>query len=186
MTQRKLRFAIIGLDHWYTANPLAAEMMADPRIELVGIADTSIDRAREVAEKIGLAEYTDDVLKYINDDSVDAIGSFIIVDRNPDIVIAAARAGKDIVSIKPFARTLEEGTAIVEAVKAAGVKFVPAESYLRLSSLHQHAKSLLDSGKLGNLVSGNFTLTSSLPQNWPGAPHDGGWWTNPAKVPPPD
>lgn len=183
MTQKKLRFAAIGLDHWYTAIDLAKTMMEDPRVELVGIADASEDRAREVAEQIGLTEYTSDLQKYINDDSIDAIGSFITVDRSPQIVIAAAEAGKHIVSIKPFANTLEEGTAIVDAVRKAGVKFVPAETSLRQSELHQYFKNLIDDGKLGDIVSGNFTLTSSLPQNWPGAPHDGGWWTDPSKVP---
>lgn len=183
MTEKKLRIAIIGLDHWYTAIDLAEKLMVHPGAELVGIADTSEDRAREVAEKIGLDEYTSDLMKYINDDSVDAIGSFITIDRNPEIVIAAAEAGKHIASIKPFAKTLEEGTAIVEAVRKAGVTFVPAETYLRSSGLHSHVKELIDAGKLGKVVSGNFTLTSSLPQNWPGAPADGGWWVDPAKVP---
>lgn len=183
MTDAKLRFAIIGLDHWYTAIDLAQTMMEHPRVELVGIADTQLDRAREVATQIGLDEYTDDLQKYINDPSVEAIGSFITVDRNPEIVIAAANAGKNIVSIKPFANTLAEGTAIVEAVRNAGVKFVPAETSLRVSELHQFVKSLIDGGKLGDVVSGNFTLTSSLPQNWPGAPFDGGWWVDPTKVP---
>lgn len=183
MTEKKLRFAIIGLDHWYTAIDLAKTMMEDSRIELVGIADASEDRAREVAEQIGLSEYTADLLKYINDDSIDAIGSFVTVDRNPEVVIAAAKAGKHIISIKPFANTLEEGTTIVEAVRKADVKFIPAETSLRQSALHQHIKQLIDQGKLGDVVSGNFTLTSSLPQNWPGAPFDGGWWTNPVKVP---
>lgn len=183
MTTQPIRFAIIGLDHWYTAIDLAEQMMKHTGIELVGIADASEDRAREVAEKIGLKEYTSDLHKYIQDDSVQAIGSFVTVDRNPEIVIAAANAGKHIVSIKPFANTLEEGTAIVEAVRAAGVKFIPAETSLRESGLQQHLKKMIDDGTLGEIVSGNFTLTSSLPQNWPNASYDGGWWVDASKVP---
>lgn len=183
MSNDKLRFAIIGLDHWYTAIDLARTMMEHSRVELVGIADSSEDRAREVAGQIGLGEFTSDLQKYIKDDSVDAIGSFITVDRNPEIVIAAAKAGKHIVSIKPFANTLEEGTSIVKAVREAGVKFIPAETSLRVSELHQHVKDLIEGDRLGDIVSGNFTLTSSLPQNWPGAPSDGGWWVDPARVP---
>lgn len=183
MTDQKLRFAIIGLDHWYTANDLARLLKEHPRVELVGIADSNEDHAREVADQIGLSEFTSDLHKYINDESVDAIGSFVTVDRNPEIVIAAAEAGKHILSVKPFANTLEEGTAIVDAVRKAGVKFVPAESALRLSEQNQYIKKLVDNGRLGDVVSGNFTLTSSPPQNWPGAPFDGGWWADPTKVP---
>lgn len=183
MTTKPIQFAIIGLDHWYTAIDLARQVMEHPGIELVGIADASEDRAKEVAQQIGLAEYTSDLQKYILDDSVQAIGSFVTVDRNPEIVIAAAKAGKHIVSIKPFANTLEEGSAIVDAVREAGVTFIPAETSLRESSLHQFLKQMIDDGKLGDIVSGNFTLTSSLPQNWPGAPNDGGWWVDATKVP---
>lgn len=183
MTTSKLRFAIIGLDHWYTAIELAKSLSAHPRVELVGIADADENRAREVAEGVGLGEFTSDLHKYINDESVDVIGSFVTVDRNPEIAIAAAKAGKHILSIKPFANTLEEGSAIVDAVRQAGVKFIPAETRLRDTELNQHIKQMVDDGRLGDIVSGNFTLTSSPPQNWPGAPFDGGWWTDPTKVP---
>ncbi len=183
MTTDKLRFAIIGLDHWYTAIELAESMMNHPRIELVGIADSDINRARQVAERIGLSEYTDDLHKYINDASVRAIGSFITVDRNLEIVVAAAKAGKNIVSVKPFANTLEEGSLIVEAIRSSGVVFVPAESRLRQSELSECLKRLVDERQLGQVVSGTFTLMSSPPQNWPDAPFDGGWWADPTKVP---
>lgn len=183
MSTVKLRFAIVGLDHWYSAISLAKSLMNHPRVELVGIADASEARAREIAEQIGLSEYTADMHKYINDDSIDAIGSFVTVDRNPEIVIAAAGAGKGIVSVKPFANTPVEGTRIVQAVEKAGVVFIPAETRLRQTELNQHIKQLIDGGELGTIVSGNFTLISSLPQNWPGAPADGGWWADPTKVP---
>jgi predicted dehydrogenase len=183
MSTEKLRFAIVGLDHWYAAFSLADSLKDHPRIGLVGIADASEDRAREVAERVGITDYTTDLTKYINDPSVDAIASLVTVDRNPEIVIAAAEAGKGIVSVKPFANTLEEGTRIVEAVRKAGVVFIPAETRMRQSELNQHIKGLVDGGQLGKIVSGNFTLISSLPQNWPDAQYDGGWWTDPAKVP---
>ncbi len=183
MTAEKLRIAIIGLDHWYAAFSLVDAVKDHPRVELVGIADASEDRAREVAERAGITEYTTNFSTYITDPSVDAIASFVTIDRNPEIVIAAAEAGKGIVSVKPFANTLGEGTSIVEAVRKAGVVFIPAESRMRQSELNQHIKGLIDAGELGKIVSGNFTLISSLPQNWPGAPSDGGWWTDPAKVP---
>lgn len=183
MSTEKLRFAVVGLDHWYTAIDLAKSLAESSQAELVGIADASEDRAREIAEQVGIDAFTSDLHAYIQSGDVDVICSFITVDRNPEIVIAAAKAGKHIVSIKPFANTIEEGKAIVEAVQAAGVTFIPAETSLRQSALNQHIKSLIDEGTLGEIVSGNFTLTSSLPQNWPGAPFDGGWWVDPAKVP---
>lgn len=183
MSTNKLRFAIIGLDHWYSAIELAQTLMDHPDTELVAIADNNEDHVREVAEGIGLAEYSTDLHQYIHDDRIDVVASFVTIDRNPGIVIAAAEAGKDIISVKPFANTLEEGTQIVDAVRNAGVTFVPAETRLRQSDLNRYTKNLIDEGKLGKVVSGNFNLISSPPQNWPDAPFDGGWWADPAKVP---
>ena len=183
MNKHKLRFAIIGLDHWYSAVELAQTLMSHPNTELIGIADNNEDHAREVAEQIGLDEYTTDLQKYIHDDRIDVVASFVTVDQNPAIVIAAAEAGKDIISVKPFANTLEEGSRIVEAVRKAGITFVPAETRLRQSELNRYTKNLIDNRTLGEVVSGNFNVISSLPQNWPDAPFDGGWWVDPSKVP---
>ncbi|HWV23830.1 MAG TPA: Gfo/Idh/MocA family oxidoreductase [Thermomicrobiales bacterium] len=178
-----IRFAIIGLDHWYTAISLAEEMASHPDIELVGIAHDDKDRAQEVAAKAGNPTVSTDPATFLNDPSIDAIGSFVSVDRNPDIVIAAARASKHILSIKPLARTLDEATQIVRAVREADVAFIPAETRARENDQNQHLLSLVRGGKLGRIVSGNFTLSSGLPKGWPDAAADGGWWADPERAP---
>jgi predicted dehydrogenase len=182
MTER-LRIALVGLDHWYSAISLAESLAGHDGIDFVGIADSNESHAREVAGKVGVEKVATDLMHFINDPDVDVIASFVSVDRNPDIVILAARAGKHIISVKPLARTIEEATRIVEAVREAGVVFIPSETRSRQTEQNQHLKRIVDEGMLGQIVSGNFTLMGSLPQGWPGGPSDGGWWTDPAKVP---
>ena len=182
MSASKLKFAIVGLDHWYTSNELAEQLHQHPETELVGIADAQPGRAEEVAAGIGLANYSTDLQEYISHPEVDVICSFVSVEQNAEIVIAAAKAGKHILSVKPFAMNLEEGSAIVDAVREAGVVFVPAETRLRDSALHRHIKGMITSGEIGDVVSGHFTLTSSPPQNWPGAAYDGGWFADPDRT----
>ena len=183
MTGPKLRFAIVGLNHWYSAVELARTLAEDAQTELIGIADANESHAREIAAQIGLAEFTTDLSRYFHDDRVDVIASFVTVDRNPEIVIAAAQAGKHILSVKPFANTLAEGRRIVDAVRAAGVTFVPAETRMRQSELNRYTRRLIADGSLGELVSGNFSVISSPPQDWPGEPYDGGWWADANKAP---
>jgi predicted dehydrogenase len=179
----KLRIALIGLDHWYSAISLAESLARHDDIDFVGIADSNESHLREVADKVGVENITTDLMQFINDPDVDVIASFVTVDRNPEMVIAAARAGKHILSVKPLARTLEEATRIVEAVREAGVVFIPSESRSRQTEQNQHLKRIVNGGTLGKIVSGNFTLIGSLPQGWPGGPADGGWWADPARVP---
>lgn len=178
-----IRFAIIGLDHWYTAIELAKECAAHPGIDLVGIADLDEAHARQIAGETGVERVTTDLQEFINDPEIDAIASMVSVDLNPDIVIAAAKAGKHILSVKPLARTLEEATGILNAVREAGVTFIPAETRLRDSALNQYLHDLVTSGKLGTLVSGNLIVSGGLPTPWPGEEPTGGWWVDPQRAP---
>ena len=89
-----VRFGVVGLDHWYSAIPLAEAIAAKNDAVLVGIADRDITRAQEVAANTGNPLVTDDLHALIDDPSIDVIASFVSVDQNPDIVVAAARAGR--------------------------------------------------------------------------------------------
>lgn len=176
------RFAIVGLDHWYTAIPLAEGVAAHPDTELVAIYDENIGRADEVAARTGSPRTTTDWHELINDPTIDVIGSFVSVDRNPEIVIAAAEAGKHIISIKPLALTLAEASDIVVAVRKAGVVFMPGESRSRGTDQNRLLKDWVAGGRLGRITSANFSLSGSLPHSWPDA-DEPGWWADPKRAP---
>jgi predicted dehydrogenase len=178
----KTRFGFVGLDHWYTAVSLIEAIAAHEGAEVAGIADENIDHARSVAEKAGVARITANLHELIDDPTIDVIASFVSADRNPEIVIAAAQAGKHIVSVKPLAMTLDEADRVVEAVEKAGVVFIPGESRARASDLSVLLKSWIDSGRLGTIVSAGVTLSGGLPQAWPDS-DDPGWWADPARSP---
>lgn len=178
-----IRAAIIGLDHWYTAIELARDFAAHPDIELVGIAHRDEERLRQVAEETGVSRATTDLQELASDTSVELVASMVSVDQNPGIVIPAARAGKHILSVKPLARTLDEATEIVSAVRESGVAFIPAETRSRAYRQHQDLFRLVRDGALGTLVSGNLTVMGSLPSPWPGERADGGWWVDAERAP---
>lgn len=178
-----IRAAIVGLDHWYTAIELAQAFAAHPEIDLVGVADSNEERARQIAGEAGVTRVTTDLQELVNDPGVELVASMVSVDQNPGIVIPAARAGKHILSVKPLARTLDEATQILTAVRESGVIFIPAETRARESRQSQDLHRLVRDGALGKLVSGNLTLMSSLPSPWPGAEPDGGWWADANRAP---
>lgn len=183
---KSVRFAVVGLDHWYSAIDFAERLTKTDGAELVGIADRNEAHAREVAEKCGIDSFTTDLEHYLADDGVDAVALYASVDQNPELAIKAANAGKHIVSIKPLANTLEDATRIVEAVRAAGVVFIPSESRFRVTGVTEQMKDIVDSGKLGDVASGSFLQTGGgLPTSWPtsGVSGDGGWWVEEGKAP---
>lgn len=178
-----ITFGVVGLDHWYSAIPLAEAIAAHPGAVLAGIADRELSRAREVAAKTGEPRVTADLKELIEDDAVDVIASFASVDQNPDIVVAAAEAGKHIVSVKPLALSLAEADRIRAAVRRSGVVFVPGESRSRGAAQNQWLKEYVSSGRLGRITSAQFSLSGALPVGWPGGPRDGGWWADPERGP---
>ncbi|HEY8455849.1 MAG TPA: Gfo/Idh/MocA family oxidoreductase [Actinopolymorphaceae bacterium] len=182
MPTTPVRVAIVGLDHWYTAIPLARALAGRPDAKLVAIVDADLTRAQEVAARVKVAKVTTNADEVLADQSVDLIAAFASTDTNPATCIAAAEAGKHILSIKPIARTVEEATRIRDAVRKAGVVFIPAECRSRRSALHQRLRQWRDDGRFGEFLTASFALWSPLPQAWPGAT-DPGWFADPDRAP---
>ena len=176
------RFGIVGLDHWYTAIPLAEQLAARSDTELVAIADEDLARATEVANNTGGPRVTTSALELIEDPSIDVIASFASVDKNPANCIAAAKNGKHIISIKPLARTLAEASDVVAAVHDAGVVFLPAESRARDSQVSKLLRDWIQAGRLGTITSASLSVSADLPSAWPGSDNPG-WWADASKIP---
>jgi predicted dehydrogenase len=105
---------------------------------------------------------------------------------NAQLVIEAARRGKHILSVKPFAMNLREASEILAAVKEAGVRFISYDAGFRFNPLYQKIKSLLDEGKLGKPLSAHCYFRTTLPDiAWFGAPilRTRTWWLDPEKAP---
>ena len=176
-----INFALIGLDHWYSAVPLADGLKAHPETALRLIVDHDPDRGRTLADELGVP-FSTSVEDALQDPRIDAVGCFLSVDQNPAVCIRAAEVGKHIVSIKPVARTLPEAGAVVRAVEVAGVQFIPAESRSRMTEQNQRLFELVRSGSLGEIRSANFVLCGVLPKAW----HDSdshGWWVEADRAP---
>jgi hypothetical protein len=125
-----LRVAIVGLDHWYLAFSFARAVAGHHATELTAIVDDDLDRARELAQRVGVGveSASTDREPVLDDETVDVVASFVSVDQNPAVSAAAVLRGKHLVSVKPLARTLGEATELREAVRRAGVLFLPTES----------------------------------------------------------
>ncbi|MCA1223223.1 Gfo/Idh/MocA family protein [Streptomyces sp. 8L] len=180
MTQ-PIRIGIIGFDHWYAGIPFARKVAAEPAVSLHALVDRDPERFAHVAELTGCARTSTDPAFVLDDPDVDAIACFTSVEQSPELCVAAARAGKHIVSVKPLAVTLPDADRVVEAVEAAGVVFVPSESR-HTSPLARRLSGLVESGRLGELRAGTFAMHSGLPARWPGSTAGPGWWADPART----
>jgi predicted dehydrogenase len=176
-----LRVALVGVDHWYTALPLAAGVSSRERFTLAGVWDSDPARAAEVATRYGVDRVEKDWRTLVEDPAVDAVLSFVSPDLNPDVCVTAATAGKHLIATKPVALTLADASRVVDAVRGSGVTFLPAESRQRLGPGPQQLRQWLKDGRIGRLTSAAMTAWAGLPRQWSDDPTPG-WFADPART----
>jgi predicted dehydrogenase len=82
-------------------------------------------------------------------------------DTHAEIAIAAARAGKHILCEKPLAMSVPEATAMVDAVKQAGVVNMVCHNYRRIPAIAL-ARKMIAAGDLGKI----FHYRARYLQDW--------------------
>lgn len=127
------------------------------------------EKVKAFAAQWGYASYETDWRKLIARDDIDAVDICTPNHLHAEIAIAAAQAGKMVLTEKPLARTLDESKAMVDAVTKAGVANTVWYNYRRLPAVTL-AKKIVESGKLGKIFHyrANFlqdwTINADLPQ----------------------
>ena len=123
-------------------------------IRVTGFADIDPTQLEDVKE--GLKRYESDEA-LINDPDVDVVLIAANNNQHHDLVIAAARAGKDIICEKPVAMNTAELDEMVKVVEECGVKFT-VHHQRRFDPDFRTAKEVFDSGTLGDV----YTMQSML------------------------
>jgi UDP-N-acetyl-2-amino-2-deoxyglucuronate dehydrogenase len=143
-------------------------------LRLSAVADSVEDRARQAGEELGVPWFTNfsEMLKSADADIVTICTPSGLHSAQG---IAAARAGKHVITEKPMAITLEQADSLVEATDNAGVKlFVVKQN--RLNPSVQLLKRAVDKGRFGRIYLANTTVRWNRPQEYyDSAPWRGTW-----------
>jgi predicted dehydrogenase len=116
----------------------------------------------------GWRQFTTDVKEVFADPTVDLVDVGVPNNAHPEIVIAAAEAGKAVACEKPLARTFAEAKAMHAAVKKARVKNYVWFNYRRVPAVAL-ARQLIVQGRIGRV----FHVRALYLQDWikdPGVP----------------
>jgi predicted dehydrogenase len=142
---------------------------------LKAAAARNVSKLRHFAEQWGYESQETDWRHMVERKDIDAIDICVPNDLHAEIAIAAAKAGKMVLSEKPLARTEAEGLPMVEAVEKAGVANMVWYNYRRVPAVTL-IKNLVASGKLGKI----FHYRAKFLQDWtisPDVPQGGaGTW----------
>jgi predicted dehydrogenase len=129
------------------------------------IVDVSDSIAAEAAQRFGFEKSTSDWRSVVEDPEIDIIDIATPNHLHAEIAIAAAAAGKHIISEKPLARNGEEAKTMYDAVKNAGIVHMVAFNYRRTPAVAL-AKKYIDEGAIGDILSFRGTYL----QDWSADP----------------
>lgn len=145
-----MRIGLIGCGN-IGVNAHIPAAMANDGMAIVAAADPTPARLEAAAAAAGLdagdlyAEWRDLLAR----DDIDTVIVATPQRYRPDIVIAAANAGKHILAEKPLALTPADAQAMIDAARENGVTLGTVHNY-HFMPVYQEMKEVLDSGEIGS------------------------------------
>lgn len=143
-----------------------AKAWLNTEASLVACTARHEDHAEQFAAQYGLKPFPDASSMLAEIDILDICAPTHL---HYDMVLKAAHAGKHIFCEKPLARTLEQGQEMIKACQKAGVK-LSVGHVVRFFPEYRRAKSLVDSGQIGQLALINLSRETFRPKkkqsNW--------------------
>lgn len=140
-----IRIAIIG--HGFMGHEHEKMLTKMEGIKLVGFSDKDTKQLEDVKE--GLKRYSSNE-ELINDPEVQVVLIAANNNQHHDLVIQAARAGKDIICEKPVAMTVAELDDMMKVIDECGVKFT-VHHQRRFDQDYRITKEIYDERCLGDV-----------------------------------
>lgn len=140
------------------------EYAENENVELVAFADPKIERAQEMAETYGGKAYAS-YEEILANEEVDAVSVCTPNYLHAPMTIAAANAGKHVLVEKPMACSKEEAEQMIAAAKKNNVYLMVGHNQ-RLMPPHVKAKEILDSNKLGKVLTFRTSFGHPGPEAW--------------------
>lgn len=140
------------------------EYAENQHVELVAFADPNLERAQEMVELYGGKAYAS-YEEILANEEIDAVSVCTPNYLHAPMTIAAANAGKHVLVEKPMACSIEEAEQMIEAAQKNNVYLMVGHNQ-RLMPPHVKAKEILDSGKLGKVLTFRTSFGHPGPEGW--------------------
>jgi len=156
--ERRLGIGMVGAGTMASAHSLALSLLAriyedvPLRPRLVAVADVNDRLASHLAARYGYERVEPDWRHLVDAPDIDLVVGCLPPTHNHEVMLAAATAGKHVVSEKPLATTAEAGAELLRAARAAGVFHGLGAGY-RWTPALRAIRSMLDRGELGEVRS---------------------------------
>ena len=158
----KIKWGVIGCGGIADRRTLPGMMLAS-NAELIAVMDANKAAADACKEKYNAKYAFDKMEDVLAIDEIQAVYIASPVFCHKEQAMAAADAGKDILIEKPVGLTAAEAEEIAAYCEAKGVK-MGVGFMMRFHAYHQAMKEIVQSGKIGEVVSARAQLTCWYPE----------------------
>ena len=158
----KVKWGVIGCGGIADRRTLPGMMLCD-NAELIAVMDTNIEAAERCKEKYNAKYAFTTVEKLLSIDEIEAVYIASPVFCHKEQAIKAANAKKDILIEKPIGLTSEESKEIATYCENKGVK-LGVGFMMRFHAYHQKMREIVQSDKIGKIVSARAQLTCWYPE----------------------
>lgn len=133
----------------FGADVLLPAFRADPRAHVVGLCSANAEKAREIAAREAVEAFGD-WKALIADPRIRVVAVATPPALQPDIAIAALRAGKAVFAEKPLGRDRDAAQRVADAARETGQPVAVDFEFPEIAAWTR-AKALLDQGAIGAL-----------------------------------
>ena len=158
----KVKWGVLGAAGIADRRTIPGMLLAD-NAELVAVMEVNMELAEKIRGKYNAKKAYDTADKLIADPEIEAVYIASPVVFHKEQAIKAAGARKHLLIEKPIALTSEEGLEVLKICRKEGV-LAASGFMMRCHAYHQKMKSIVQSGKLGDLVSCRAQLTCWYPE----------------------
>jgi predicted dehydrogenase len=158
---QKRPIAIVGAGGIVDGQHLVAYRKAG--LEVVGITDVDLDRARDVAARHSIPRVYTDLDELLADDRIGVVDIAVPVTQQPAIFRSAVAAGKNILAQKPFTENPETARELAALATEAGV-VAAVNQQLRFDEGIAAAHRMIELGWIGEPTT--FTLSVNAFTDW--------------------
>jgi predicted dehydrogenase len=129
--------------------------------EIVAICDRDPERLKAIGDQFGIAARYADAAEMMAKEKLDFVDIATTVNSHRALVELAAAHKLPTICQKPFAPSLGDAKAMVEACRTAGVPLMVHENF-RWQSPIQAVKAVIDSGEIGTPFFGRISFRSGF------------------------
>lgn len=156
---KRYRAGVIGCG-FFAANHLHAwRQMED--VDLVAVCDLDRQKAEAAAATHAVASVYDDADAMLTSEKLDFVDIITTMPTHRPLAELVARHGVPMIVQKPFAPTIEDCRAIVDAAAAAGVPLMVHENF-RFQTPIKAVRTVLDSGVIGRPFFGRIAWRTAF------------------------